>query len=131
MDSFDTDGKTNLKTLEGDIEVFVDLLEDIGVLEIQLNESKTFGTYSNLFECISSEERIQEDCTVRSNLIRCDFYENENTIHLKVIYILESQGDELLDREVYWFDSDGNDLPSENSDWTDILENMDIFTDEE
>lgn len=48
---------------------------------------------------------------------------------IKVVKFFDSDGD-VSDREIYWFDSEGNDIPSNNSNWGNIIENMDIFIDE-
>jgi hypothetical protein len=127
MSDFETSGKTNLKTLEGSVEIFVDKLEDLGVLELENGETVEFGTYLNSFSCVSQESTHTDDAIEVTKLVECKFYENPNKIYLKVVNILDQEDRELLDRELYWFDEALNDDPSQNEDWSEILENMDIF----
>ena len=125
----DITNKTNLKTLEGPEEIFVDLLEDIGVLDLEKGGAVSFGTYENIFT--NSAVAESADGEFRNILMEIDarFYENSERITLVIHKTIDSD-DEQLDQAVYWFDESGNDVPSRNSNWNDILENMDIFLDE-
>lgn len=125
----DITNKTNLKTLEGPEEIFVDLLEDIGVLDLEKGGAVSFGTYENIFT--NSAVAESADGELRNKLVEIDvrFYENSERITLIIHKTIDSDG-EQLDQAVYWFDESGNDVPSRNSNWNEILENMDIFLDE-
>jgi hypothetical protein len=127
--SYDHENKVNLKTLEGIDEVFTDKLEEIGVLDLATKESVKYGTYENNFTCLQADKAETDDCDVETKIIDAKFYEHAGTTMIKVVTIFDSDGD-VSDREIYWFDSEGNDIPSNNSNWENIMENMDIFLDD-
>ena len=49
----DHENKINLKTLEGEEELLVDKLEDIGVYSLNKDQSIEWRTYTNKFSCNS------------------------------------------------------------------------------
>ena len=124
--------KQNLKALEGSVEIFVDKLEDIGVFDLKLGQTIVFGTYKNTFTAADFvKDALDEDNGVVSiSTIACVFYENAEDNRIKIVTFFDGNGD-MLDRLVYWFDVAKNDTPEYNSEWTNILENMDIFLDDE
>lgn len=130
-DEFSHDGKTNLKTLEGSEEVFVDKLEDEGVFDLRQGKSREFGTYRNSAVCIQSStvpDSTDPMLLITTSVIRLDLYQINHPAHLKLIkYTVDG---ELNDIELFWFDQYDNDLPSEHNDWSEIKENLDIFEDE-
>ena len=124
------EGKTNIKTLEDVQEIFVDLIDDLGVYDLEEGESVTYGTYSNQFTCIYREHEIKDGVERVDQEIAALFYENEEIIKLKLVKLLDANEGDMLDIEMYWFDESGSDTPSSNPHWLTILENMDIFLDE-
>lgn len=129
--NYDISEKTNLKTLEDWEEMFVDVLEDAGVFSLALNETVSYGTYENVFTCVN-EERVDGDEGVRelTREVTAQFYEVEDTVTLIVKTYVGSDGD-LCDLEAYWFDTFGNDTPHQHPNWRSMVENMDIFLDDE
>jgi len=130
MGNYDSDAKTNLYELEGPEEIFVDKLSDLEIFVLGQDKSIEFGTYTNKFQCIEMTSESEDDGIEKiTRIIRSDFYEVSNPVHIKSVLFLDEEGEEA-DKQAFWFDADGNDLPSEHQDWTEILENMDIFLDE-
>ena len=99
---------------------------DIGVLDLKDKESLKYGTYENVFTCLQAVKTEADGCDVESKIIDAKFYEDEGTVVFKVVTFFDCDGD-VSDREIYWFDSEENDIPSNNSNWFNIIENMDIF----
>ncbi len=130
MADFEIEGKTNLFSLEGEDEVFVDCLSDIGVFDIQKSQEIVHGTYANTFSCTDlTSSSGDDDGTIQITTISANYYEIEVPVSIKVVKYLDSDGEEL-DKEAYWLDEEGNDIPSQHPAWSEILENMDIFLDE-
>jgi hypothetical protein len=127
--SYVHENKVNLKTLEGIDEIFINKLEDIGVLDLKNKESLKYGTYENVFTCLQAVKTEADGCDVESKIIDAKFYEDEGTVVIKVVTFFDCDGD-VSDREIYWFDSEENDIPSNNSNWFNIIENLDIFLEE-
>lgn len=129
MQDYNHEGKKNLKLLEGEEEIFVDLLEDIGVLTLQKDGVINHGEYVNQFTCIDAKnEPVDEQSKKNISIIEANFYEQETTIFVKVIdWVTDG---ELNDREVYWLDEMGSESPKDNPNFYEICENLDIFFDE-
>lgn len=123
--------KVNLFQLEGTVEQFVDKLSDLGVFELGLQQGASFGLYENKFKCTEITKLSSDEFSEKiMKSITCNFYENTDEIKLLYITHIEIDAGEELEKEVYWIDADDSREPAENSSWSEILENMDIFTDE-
>lgn len=128
--SYNTEGKATLNELEGAAEIFTDLLSDIGIYDLEEGSSLDHGTYKNTFTCLKRSSVTEGDTETVTIEIQAQFYEVDEKIIIKMVrYIDPSDGSEL-NHEVYWFDEAGNDNPEDNSNWSEILENLDIFLDE-
>ena len=135
--SYSVEEKTNLKELEGPEESFVDLLQDIGLYDIKEKEKVSYGEYENTFTCISVEKSLIEGeddepgVVKETRVVKANFYENQEDITLVIVTLLDEDDGEVVDYECYWFDTSDNDIPSMNENWAEILENMDIFLDDD
>lgn len=89
LSDFNIENKTNILTLEGEDEIFVDVLRDV-LFEDKLicNQKKiTHGKYENAFSLIDIEEKGEE----ADVLIKCDFFGKESPVYLRASY--EDYGD--------------------------------------
>jgi len=125
----DHENKINLKTLEGEEEILVDKLEDIGVYSLNKDQSVEWGTYTNKFSCNSvSEEQVDESSKKEIKLVTANFAEQSDEVTLKIVtWIVDG---DINDREIYWFDQSGSNTPKDNPNFSLICENLDIFFDE-
>jgi len=129
LSDFNIENKTNILTLEDEDEVFVDCLRDLLFEDKLICKQKKIkhGTYENSFELIDIEENgVEADV-----LVRCNFYEIEESVYLRARYADYGDGDSGLE-ELYWEDEQSNDIPSQREDFVQkITENMDIFFDDD
>ena len=125
----DHENKINLKTLEGEEEILVDKLEDIGVYSLNKDQSVEWGTYTNKFSCNSvSEEQVDESSKKEIKLVTANFAEQSDEVTLKIVtWIVDG---DINDREIYWFDQSGSNTSKDNPNFSLICENLDIFFDE-
>ena len=128
--SYNTEGKIKLNELEGAAEVFTDLLYDIGIYNLKEGESLNYGTYKNTFSCLSRTSTTKDGTQIDTIEINAKFYENDENITIISTYFSDPSDGSDLGYEAYWFDESNNDNPEDNSNWSEILENMDIFLDE-
>ena len=102
-------------------EWLIDKLEDQKAFLMKKNEDVTIETY--IFSCVAREKKKKgKDCIVTS-VLECPAF----NFYIKSIDTYGNcKTENLIERELYWFDDKKSNIPNENPQWFKIKEQLDI-----
>ena len=102
-------------------EWLIDKLDEQKAFLIKKNENITIETY--IFTCVHSEKKKKaKDCVI-SKVLECPAF---NFFIKSVDTYGNCDTENLIDRELYWFDDKKSNIPNENPQWSQIKAELDI-----
>lgn len=129
----DVDGVPDLSSFEDEAEIFHDTLLDAGVFDLAEGDSAEVGTYTNTFTNVSESVRDDPESggiSIRDRVIECRFHGREGAPSRILVRTWEDGGD-VLNRATHLLDEGLGGDPANLDRFGEVLENLDIFLDED